>query len=183
MWIDGQAYAPQSPSDAMARGVALTDQEIRLLAGLSVAENIFIGCLPVKAGRLDRAGTEEPSSGMIAALGVKVDSRRTVQGLSMAVQKEIETGKAISRKPRYLIFDEPTASLARAEAERIFKHVRALQAGGTGVIHVSHRPGEVQALADHVMCLRNGCLVAEWEGKARAQANDDQCDGAPRLHF
>ena len=58
MWIDGQPYAPQSPSDAIARGVALIHQEIRLLPGLSVAENIFLGRLPVKAGRLDRAGME-----------------------------------------------------------------------------------------------------------------------------
>ena len=165
MWIDGQAYAPHSPHDAIARGVALIHQEIRLLPGLSVAENIFLGRLPIKAGRLDRAGMEEQTAAVLAALGVKVDPRRTVQGLSMAVQQGIEIAKAILRKPRFVIFDEPTASLGKAEAEQIFEQVRALQKGGTGVIYVSHRLDEVQELADHVMCLRDGSLAAEWQEK------------------
>ena len=163
MWIDGQEYAPHSPSDAIARGVALIHQEIRLLPGLSVAENIFLGRLPMRYGRVDRASMEEQTAVVLAALGVKATPRQPVQGLSMAVQQGIEIAKAILRKPRFVIFDEPTASLGETEAEQIFEQVRLLQQGGAGVIYVSHRLDEVQKIADHVMCLRDGSLVAEWD--------------------
>ena len=163
MWIDGQEYAPHSPSDAIARGVALIHQEIRLLPGLSVAENIFLGRLPMRYGRVDRASMEEQTAVVLAALGVNVSPRQPVQGLSMAVQQEIEIAKAILRKPRFVIFDEPTASLGETEADRIFEQVRLLRQGGAGVIYVSHRLDEVQKIADHVMCLRDGSLVAEWD--------------------
>ena len=71
---------------------------------------------------------------VLEALGVDVDPRRTVAGLSMAVQQGIEITKTIMRKPRYIIFDEPTASLGEAEAERIFVQVRALKAGGASIV-------------------------------------------------
>ena len=163
MWIDGQDYAPHSPSDAIRRGVALIHQEIRLLPGLSVAENIFLGRLPMRYGRVDRASMEEQTAVVLAALGVRASPRQSVQGLSMAVQQGIEIAKAILRKPRFVIFDEPTASLGETEAEQIFEQVRLLQQGGAGVIYVSHRLHEVQKIADHVMCLRDGSLVAEWD--------------------
>ena len=163
MWIDGQDYAPHSPSDAIRRGVALIHQEIRLLPGLSVAENIFLGRLPMRYGRVDRASMEEQTAEVLAALGVRASPRQSVQGLSMAVQQGIEIAKAILRKPRFVIFDEPTASLGETEAEQIFEQVRLLQQGGAGVIYVSHRLDEVQKIADQVMCLRDGALVAEWD--------------------
>ena len=171
MWIDGADYAPQSPSDAIARGVALIHQEIRLLPGLSVAENIFLGRLLLRNGRIDRARMEEESQAVLSALGVRVDPGRSVGGLSMAVQQGIEIAKAILRKPRYVIFDEPTATLGESEAEQILEQVRILKAGGTGVIYVSHRLDEVQAIADQVICLRDGNLVASWDERPVAKAD------------
>lgn len=165
MWIDGEDYEPQSPSDAIARGVALIHQEIRLLPGLSVAENIFLGRLPTRGGRIDRVRMRDEAHAVLTALGVRVDPDRKVGGLSMGVQQGIEIAKAILRKPRYVIFDEPTASLGEAEAEQILEQVRVLREGGTGVIYVSHRLDEVQAIADQVICLRDGNSVAHWTGR------------------
>ena len=162
MWLDGEEYRPQSPSDALNRGVALIHQEIRLLPGLSVAENIFLGRLPMRNGRIDRARMEEESRAVLDTLGVRIDPRRSIRGLSMAMQQGIEIAKAVLRQPRYVIFDEPTASLGEAEAERILEQVQALKAAGTGVIYVSHRLDEVRALADQVVCFRDGHMVAHW---------------------
>ena len=163
MLLDGAAYAPTSPSDAMHRGVALIHQEIRLLPGLSVAENIFLGRYPLRGGRIDRKLMARESSVTLDALGIHVDPARTVEGLSMAVQQGIEIAKAIMRKPRYIIFDEPTASLGGAEAERILAQIRLLRAQGTGIVYVSHRLDEIRAIADSVVCLRDGDLVASWD--------------------
>jgi len=168
MTLDGVPYAPSSPSDALHRGVALIHQEIRLLPELTVAENIFLGRLPMAGGRIDRARMVRESKTVLDLLGVAVDPQRQVGGLSTAVQQGIEIAKAISRKPRYVIFDEPTASVGQAEADRILEQIRALKAGGTGIIYVSHRLEEVQAIADQVVCLRDGALVARWD---RAQVN------------
>lgn len=164
MWLDGALYAPQSPAEAIHQGVALIHQEIRLLPELSVAENLFLGRLPTRAGRIDRAGMLRQSQEVLDALGVNVDPARPVRGLSMAVQQGIEICKALLRRPRYMIFDEPTASLGEADAARIFEQVRALKAAGTAIIYVSHRLDEIKAIADHVVCFRDGERVADWDG-------------------
>lgn len=165
MTMDGVAYAPMSPSDAMQRGVAFIHQEIRLLPGLTVAENIFLGRYPLVHGRIDRPRMAREARAVLDALGVDVDPRRAVSGLSMAVQQGIEIAKAIIRKPRYIIFDEPTASLGEAEAARIFAQIRLLKANGAGIIYVSHRLDEIQEVADGVICLRDGERVAAWDGR------------------
>ena len=169
MFLDGVAYRPTSPSDALHRGVALIHQEIRLLSGLTVAENIFLGRYPLGGLRIDRNRMVEESRTVLDALGVDVDPRRTVGGLSMAVQQGIEIAKALTRKPRYIIFDEPTASLGQAEAERIFEQVRKLKSAGVGIIYVSHRLDEIRAIADGVVCLRDGERVAAWDSGSVSQ--------------
>ena len=163
MTLDGVPYHPASPSEALHQGVALIHQEIRLLPELTVAENIFLGRLPVASGRIDRARMAREARVVLDKLGVAVDPQRKVAGLSMAVQQGIEIAKAIIRRPRYVIFDEPTASLGGAEADRILEQVRALRDAGTGIIYVSHRLDEVMKIADRVICLRDGALVAGWE--------------------
>ena len=163
MVLDGAPFAPASPSDAIHKGVVLIHQEIRLLPSLTVAENMFLGKYPLRGGRIDRDRMAREAQVELDALGVRVDAKREVSGLSMAVQQGIEIAKAIIRKPRYIIFDEPTASLGEAEAERILAQIRRLKAQGTGIIYVSHRLDEVQEIANSVMCLRDGALVANWE--------------------
>ena len=163
MTIDGAPYAPASPFEAMQRGVALIHQEIRLLPGLSVAENMFLGRYPMRGGRIDQNRMAEEAKAALDTLGVQADPRRPVRGLSMAVQQGIEIAKAILRKPRFLIFDEPTASLGETEAQLILEQIRRLKAQGAGVIYVSHRLHEVQAIADSLICLRDGEQVANWE--------------------
>lgn len=169
MWLDGEIYSPQSPADAINAGVALIHQEIRLLPGLSVAENLFLGRLPMKAGRVDRARMEEEACAVLETLGAHINPRRPVGGLTMAVQQEIEIAKAVLRKPRYVIFDEPTAALGEAEAENIIEQVLRMKAAGTGVIYVSHRLDEVQRLCDEVVCLRDGKRVGHWAQKPVAK--------------
>jgi len=162
MWLDGMAYAPHSPMEAIARGVALIHQEMRLLPDLCVAENLFLGRLPMRGGRLDRKSMMEEAACLLASLGVTVDPRRPIRGLSVAVQQSIEIAKALLRRPRYVIFDEPTASLGESEAMRIFEQIQKLKEADVGILYVSHRLSEIQQLADEVICLRDGELVAEW---------------------
>jgi ribose transport system ATP-binding protein len=167
MTLDGQPYAPAGPSEALHQGVVLIHQEIRLLPELSVAENIFLGRLPMRGGRVDRDRMNREAAEALTTLGVHMDPRRPVRGLSMGMQQGIEIAKAISRQPRYVIFDEPSASLGESETEHVLERIRFLRDSGVGVVYISHRLDEVREVSDEVVCLRDGERVASWpEGNA-----------------
>jgi ribose transport system ATP-binding protein len=163
MTLDGLPYSPANPGEALDAGVVLIHQEIRLLPELTVAENIFLGRLPRKGGRIDRRRMQEESREALDLLGAHVDPGRPVRGLSMAVQQEIEIAKAITRKPRYIIFDEPSASLGGSETEKVLDRIRVLRDQGAGVVYISHRLDEVREVADGVVRLRDGQRVAVWD--------------------
>ena len=165
MTLDGATYAPGSPSEALRSGVVLIHQEIRLLPELSVAENIFLGRLPQRGGRIDRGRMNREAAEVLDSLGVHLDPRRPVRGLSMARQQEIEIAKALSRNPRYVIFDEPSASLGESETEHVLDRIRSLRELGAGVVYISHRLDEVLQVSDEIVCLRDGERVAAWSAE------------------
>ena len=162
MTIDGIAYQPSRPSVALRNGIALIHQEIRMVPELSVAENIFIGRLPKRRGIVDRRSMTEEARQYLELVGSHIDPRRPVAGLSIATQQEIEIARALSRNPKYIIFDEPSASLGESETERVFAQIAALRERGVGIVYISHRLEEIKKLADTVVCLRDGALVGEW---------------------
>jgi ribose transport system ATP-binding protein len=162
MTLDGEDYSPHSPHDALDRGVALIHQEIRMVPALSVAENIFLGRLPLSGGRVDTAKMHREAAAALEVLGVDLDPRRPVKGLSMAVQQGIEIAKAIARKPRYVIFDEPSASLTQHETDKVLERIDLLRSQGVGVVYISHRLEEVRRVAQQIVCLRDGQMVAAW---------------------
>lgn len=163
MTIDGEPYEPRSPGDALRAGVVLIHQEIRMVRELTVAENIFIGRLPMRRGRVDRARMNDEAADVLGRLGSRVDPRQRIDELSIAAQQEIEIARALSREPRFVIFDEPSASLGRNETARVFDQIEALKAGGAGIIYISHRIEEITRLADGIVCLRDGHLAARWD--------------------
>jgi ribose transport system ATP-binding protein len=163
MFLDGEPYAPSSPSDALDQGVALIHQEIRMVPSLSVAENIFLGRLPMRGGKVDTASMVRQSREVLDVLGIDLDPRRPIAGLSMAVQQSIEIAKAIARKPRYVIFDEPSASLTGHETDRVLDQIRRMAEHGVGVVYISHRLEEVRDVCSQIICLRDGTLVRTWD--------------------
>ncbi len=104
-------------------------------------------------------------------LGIDLDPRRPVTGFSMATQQSIEIAKAISRKPEYVIFDEPSASLTEHETDRVLDQIRRMAAHGVGVIYISHRLDEVRAVAQKIVCLRDGNLVKTWDSGTVAKSD------------
>ncbi|GAP53645.1 putative ribose/galactose/methyl galactoside import ATP-binding protein 2 [Arthrobacter sp. Hiyo6] len=163
MWLDGAPYAPNGPASALNSGVAIIHQEIKMVPRLSVAENMFLGRWPKRRGRVDTASMAEQAEAALAVLGAKIDPRRAVAGLSMAAQQEIEIAKAILRDPSYVIFDEPSASLGQEETEKVLDQIRILRDRGAGVIYISHRLDEISAIADEILCLRDGRRAKAWE--------------------
>ena len=162
MTIDGAAYTPANPADAIANGVAIIHQEIRMIPDLSIAENIYLGRLPMKNGRVDSVKLHSDSKEVLKKLGVNLDPKRKIRGLSIAAQQSIEIAKAISRNPRYVIFDEPSASLTPHETDRVLQQIQVLCEHGAGVIYISHRLEEVTKVASQIICLRDGNVAKTW---------------------
>ena len=157
---EGQPYAPTRPGDAIAAGVGLIHQEMRLLPDLTIAENVFVGRLPVRGGRVDREQMNRRAAEQLQRLGLHVPPTRPVRGLRVAAQQQVEIAKALTLKARLLILDEPTAALGGAETDHLFAQVERLKQEGVSFIYISHRLEEIARIADRVAVLRDGQLVA-----------------------
>jgi len=158
-WL-GQSYAPATPGAALDLGIGLIHQEIRLLPELSIAENMFVGRLPMRNGRVDREYIEAQADKQLMRLGLNVSASRKVAGLSVAAQQLVEIAKALTLKARLLILDEPTAALGGEETELLFRQVERLKAEGVSFIYISHRLEEIARIADRVLVLRDGRQIS-----------------------
>lgn len=161
-WM-GSPFAPNSPREAIDAGLALIHQELRLLEHLSIAENVFVGRWPKRAGLIDRKAMEERAHAQLQRLGLDISASRKVRGLSTANQQLIEIAKALALNARLLILDEPTAALGGAETELLFEQIQRLKADGVGLIYISHRLEEITKIADRIVVMRDGDKVQEFD--------------------
>jgi ribose transport system ATP-binding protein len=156
---EGQPYAPTRPGEAIEAGVGLIHQEMRLLPELSIAENMFVGRLLMKGGRIDREGMNRRAAEQLHRLGLNVQPTALVRTLRVAAQQQVEIAKALTLKARLLILDEPTAALGGEETDRLFTQINQLRQQGVSFIYISHRLEEIARVADRVVVLRDGRLV------------------------
>ncbi|ESX04167.1 sugar ABC transporter [Mesorhizobium sp. LSJC268A00] len=159
----GKHYSPASPAAAIDAGVGMIHQELKLLPDLSVAENVYVGRLPMRGGRIDRAEMNAKASAQLKRLGLDVSPERKVGTLRIAAQQQVEIAKALTLNAELLIFDEPTAALGGEETELLFQQIRKLKAEGMSFIYISHRLDEIAQIADRVVVMRDGRIVARHE--------------------
>jgi len=165
--IDGAPVTLHSPAAARDAGIAVIYQEPTLFPDLAVAENIFMGRQPLRAGRrIDGKLMRGEAAALFERLGVRLDPGRICRGLSIADQQIVEIAKALSLDARVIVMDEPTAALSAAEVARLFEVVRALRAGGAAVLFISHRLEEVFEICQRVTVMRDGrhVLTSELAG-------------------
>lgn len=158
----GSAYAPANPRAAIDAGIGMIHQELLLLPHLSIAENIFVGRYPKKMGFLDRASMVAKAQEQLTRFGLDLPATRKVEGLSTAAQQLVEIAKALALHARLLILDEPTAALGSAETRLLFKQIEKLKSEGVSIIYISHRLEEIRQIADHIMVMRDGEKVQEF---------------------
>jgi ribose transport system ATP-binding protein len=162
MTWNGQPYAPSNPADALAQGIGLIHQEMRLLPDLSIAENVFVGRLPTRFGRIDRGQMARRAAEQLHRLGLDVPPSTLVRNLRVAAQQQVEIAKALTLDAKLLILDEPTAALGGEETDHLFEQVERLKKEGMGFIYISHRLDEIARIADRVVVLRDGRLVGTY---------------------
>jgi simple sugar transport system ATP-binding protein len=155
----GRELPPGDPRAAIDAGLGAVYQDFMLVPPLRVWENVVLGREPRRFGVLDaaRARREVAAAAEGAGLRLEVDAR--VETLDVAAQQRVEIVKQVWRGARVLILDEPTSVLTPGEIDGLLRTVRALVAGGRGVIFISHKLREVFAVADRIAVLRRGRLV------------------------
>lgn len=156
MTLGGRAYAPRSPRQGEALGVACVHQEAALIPHLSVADNLALGREPTRWGWVRHRESRRLATVALSRLGVALDVCREVASLSVAARQLVAIARAIGASARALILDEPTASLDPGETGRLFEVLRRLRDAGLGIVFVSHFLDQVFALADRVTVLRDG---------------------------
>ena len=159
--VEGQPLPTGEPSESMARGVGTIYQELDLVEDLTVAESVFLGHEIRRGGLLDRAAMRRETADLLERLDhANISPTARVRSLRPAGQQIVSIARALSRKIRLLIMDEPSAILDDHEIETLFGVVRRLTAEGVGVIYISHRLDEVKRIGDRVTVLSDGRTVA-----------------------
>lgn len=159
--LGSRSIMPASPRQAEAEGIATVFQEVNLIPHLSLAENICLGREPTRLGRIRWGRVRQRARAAMLRLGVSIDVRCELASCSIAVQQLVAIARALDVAARVLILDEPTSSLDRAEAARLFEVLRRLRAGGMGILFVTHFLDQVYAVSDRITVLRDGMLVGE----------------------
>jgi len=159
--MDGQPLPLGSVPAAEARGVAVLHQESTVFPDLDAVDNLFVGRELRRCGGLllNRAAMRQQTRELLAQLGEQIDPMRPVGELPLAQRQMVAMARALSRRCRLLIMDEPTASLSARETQVLLQLVRQFRAQGVSVLYVSHRLDEVFEIADRVTVLRDGQRV------------------------
>lgn len=169
--LQGTELGDGGVREASRLGVATVFQELSLIPGLSVAENLFLGRWPRAATGIDYRAMYRASEAALRRLDLDIDPRREVASLTLAEQQTVEIARAVREDPRLLVLDEPTSALAAAEVALVLRLVRTIAATGVGVIFVSHRMDEIATVADAITVMRDGQVVAEFDS-GRAPTDD-----------
>src|SRR6056300_369641 len=158
--VDGKEIE-NSAKSSLEAGISLVHQELSLIPEMTVAENILLGSFPTTAGVTRKAEMKKIAAETLKEIGVDVDLDERISRLSVALRQFVEIARAIARKPKVLILDEPTATLTPAETDYLLTMLQRLAARGMSIIYISHRIPEVIRICDNVTILRDGQKVME----------------------
>ncbi|HUQ36681.1 MAG TPA: sugar ABC transporter ATP-binding protein [Aestuariivirga sp.] len=154
--FDGKPFRPANIAAAEAAGVALVPQEVNIVPDLSVAENITLNTEPLRWGIVDVSKRLLQAKKALADFDIEIDPLLPMSSLDLASQQLVVIARALAKKARLLILDEPTAALTEHESHLLFDRMRLLKKRGVAIIFVSHRLAEVFAISDRVVVMRDG---------------------------
>ncbi|MET4273126.1 putative multiple sugar transport system ATP-binding protein [Bradyrhizobium sp. F1.2.2] len=157
--FDGEERRFRDINDSEALGIIIIHQELALIPLMSIAENIFLSHPPSRLGVIDRDEVYRRTRELLAQVGLKESPDTLITDLGVGKQQLVEIAKALSKRVRMLILDEPTASLNEADSAALLERLMAFRAQGIGSILISHKLNEVAKVADHITVLRDGRTV------------------------
>lgn len=167
MELEGRPFAPASPSEAIRAGVVTVHQNINdgVVADLNVATNLVLDRLAGgEDGLFYNPGRVRRQAAAIAkSMNLHLDLNAEVSSLTLADRQLVAIARAMARKPRVLILDEPTSSLSSTEANRLFGLIERLRDQGVAILYISHRMSDIRRLADRIVTLRDGVITGTFE--------------------
>ncbi|MEQ9441394.1 MAG: sugar ABC transporter ATP-binding protein [Cyclobacteriaceae bacterium] len=170
MRLNGAVFAPQSPTDSLAAGIAFIHQELNLFPNLSILENLFLSHFPQKKilgiPVIDRQAARQQAQKLLQQVALDLNPATLVEELTPAQRQLLEIAKALSANPRIIIFDEPTTSLTSHETRKLFDLMARLKADNIAMIYISHNLQDVMHLCDHISVLRDGRLISDYNQAA-----------------
>ncbi len=158
--MDGREVHFRTKSDAVKAGIGIVFQELNLFTNMTVAENIFIGHEPVRAGLdIDSERQAKDTRALMRRLEQPIEPETPLDHLRVGQQQIVEIAKALAQNARILILDEPTSALSASEVEALFRVIRELKSQGVGIVYISHRLDELLRIGDHITVLRDGLIT------------------------
>ena len=163
MRLFDEDYFPTCPADATRAGIAFIHQELNLFGNLSIADNLFIDGFPHihKSPFIDKRSTHRQAEELLTSVDLQIPPKTPIERLAPGEKQLVEIAKAMRRKSRIIIFDEPTTSLTAAERSRLFAIIKRLQDQGQTIIYISHTLEDVLQVSDAIAVLRDGRLVSD----------------------
>jgi ABC-type sugar transport system ATPase subunit len=168
----GKETSFSSPRDALEAGIAMVYQELTLLPHMSVTDNVWLGHEPARRGVLNEGEMRGRAGRLLSELGMTdIPLGAPARRLSVARQQVVEIAKALAYDARLLLMDEPSAVLAGHELERLYEVIARLVDRGVGIVYISHRLAEIEAVADEVTVMRDGEVM--WSGPTEETSRAD----------
>ena len=159
--VDGKPAEIVKVRDAERYGIAIIHQELSALPDMSVADNIFLGSIPrTGLGLVDDAEIRRIAAETLGRLGLEIDPRMKAGSLGIGQLQLVEIAKALIRKARLIVMDEPTSALSDREIERLFTVMRSLKAEGVSFVYISHRLEELFMVCDRLTVIRDGEYIS-----------------------
>ena len=160
--ISGKLQSFLSPRDAWASGVSAIHQETVMFDDLTVAENIFMGHMPLRSGkRIDWQAVNARAATLLQSVDADFGADVLLKRLGVAQKHLVEIARALSHNSRIVIMDEPTSALSTREISDLFRIIAQLKAEGRAILFISHKFDEIFSVADRWVCLRDGEHVGE----------------------
>ena len=163
IYIDNKKVNIKSVKIAEKYGIVMIHQEMNLMDDLTIAQNIFINNEPTNGIFIDDNKMIENSKALLDKVGLDIDPTTLVKDLSIGKKQMVEIAKALSKKSRMIIFDEPTAALSNKEVEELFKIINDLRSQSISIIYISHRLYEIFQIADKISVLKDGDFVGTYD--------------------
>ncbi|PLX34344.1 MAG: D-xylose ABC transporter ATP-binding protein, partial [Clostridiales bacterium] len=161
IYFKGEKLVVNSPREAMNSGIAIIHQELNLIEGMSIEENIFMGRFPMKGGRIDWKKMSRDAGALLERLNLKISPKILVKDITIGIKQMVEIAKALSLDAQIIIMDEPTDSLTDKETRSLFDVIGELKKQGKSIVYISHRLREVFEICDDVTVLRDGNFIGE----------------------
>ena len=173
--LSGRLTRFTSPHDAARQGISVIHQEMSLIDGMSVVDNMFLGRELTRRGSaaqwLDRRAQLKRAREFCEELDLAdIELERPVEDYSLSVKNRIEIAKALAWSARIIVMDEPTSALSQPEVVRLFELISQLKARGCGIVYITHRMEEIYRVASRITVLRDGRYVGTAEASALPQA-------------